>query len=192
MLLYATIGELVLGVWVGKIKEREIVQAVREKEISALLCSFAAFDTVDLVMEKEGESVSLARLANLSHAIACPVFCPVRTEFEDEKRLSVVVCNKGKVMDIVDRTTNVLDDEFEENDKIKIYSITEGRIAVLIDSDAFLPRNWQKVSKHSSVVISFLRGSCSIARDGVWKMAKDEEVPFVCVDEKAMEWGMGK
>lgn len=160
----------------------------KEKPGGILIHSFGAFPEMDLEKEMTGETDCIRRLTALSKESDGAVFCGARTSVFDMKHISVIVCNKGRLVDIVDRTLNPLGDEFTPTNKIKIFATDSGKAGLLIDTDCLIESNWGKTAPFSDIMLCINRGNSESAREEVRLFSAAYKLPYLYIDEECAEW----
>jgi hypothetical protein len=152
-------------------------------EVFAL--SFNAFPEIDLRAEINGESGFLAALAETSKATGATVFCGVVTRILDLYHTGVAVCHKGRLADIADAVSAAVS---ASERKIKIFSTGGARVAVLVDSDAAYPINWEKTVGHADAVLCVLRGSETAVLNAALKAGARTGMPYLIINDDSVNW----
>ena len=192
MLLAAKIKAFTFYVWQGvSFCEHEILKALKEYPLgqdSILVLPFNHHKAVDLGMEINGEGSYFTRLSNFSSTMQGSIFGGVKTYIGDAHYLSVAVCNKGRLVDIVDRTGNVLGDSYGTSKKIKVFSSKLGRIGLLVDTDCIIKKNWQLTAPSSDVLLCINRGNSESVKEEIRLFSTEHSIPYLYVDEEGIEW----
>jgi hypothetical protein len=150
--------------------------------------SYNAFPEIDLQKEMRGASNHIKSIAALSGESGGAVFCGIKTRLLGEKNIGAAVCNKGRLVDIVDRTSNPLADEYETSNRLKIFATGKGRIGLLLDTDCILERNWEKSAPHADIMLCLNRRDDEGAREEVRLFSAAYQIPYLYVDEEGIEW----
>lgn len=182
MLYKVTAGDCDFHVSLDNI-ENELLSGGFEEDFSLLALPYSAFDEIDLRDEIVGETDCLTGLAALSGNKSATVFCGITTKIMNLRHVSVAVCHKGRLVDVVDRTANVSGEYFESSQKIKIYSTGTARIAVLVDKDVLIERNWEKVVPYCDVVLAIVMGSDEATLAAAEAVATKSGVAYVIVND---------
>lgn len=172
----------------GKFEDMAELSEFETHSNDIMVLNFNAFDTIYLEDEVMGESESLLEFAVISGILNRPMFCGIITEIADLKHISVAVCNKGRLVDIVDRTSNPFNDEYEESQKIKVFATELGRVTLLIDNDLLVEKNWQKTVEYSDVVLGILKGDDENVLELAEEMAKKYDVKYIFVNDTTIRW----
>lgn len=149
---------------------------------------FSAFEEIDLADEISGRSVCMAEMVDSSTKYGLPVFSGVKTRLNGFKHLSVVVANSGKLLDIVDRTKNIRDDEFMSSNKIKVYKTEKIVAALLIDTDVLIYKNWEKVVNLCDMVICIGLNFSDAEADLVYSISRVYGLPYIIAGENGLWW----
>lgn len=168
--------------------ENELLGGGFDEDFELLALSYNAFDEIDLESEISAQSDCLTGLAALSGNKGATVFCGVTTSVLGIKHISVAVCHKGKLVDIVDRTSNIENDEYATAQKIKVYSTDTARIGVLVDKDALIKRNWEKLAPHCDLVLAVIKGGDEKLSAAANIISGGFSVPSLIVSDNAVEW----
>lgn len=150
--------------------------------------AFNTFPMIDLQAEIDGESELLTAIALQSMKVPSTVFCGITTSIMGLKHISVAVCHKGKLADIVDRTQNPYGDSFLTGDKIKIFSNGEIAVGLFVDTDVLLETNWEKAVPECDVILTLLRGTDDDTMDAALSIAKNYDIDFLAVNESGIRW----
>lgn len=161
---------------------------IQDGKTPFFLFSYNAFPEFDLGDEISGESTSLAELTALSAECAATVFCGVTTRISGLKHISVAVCHKGRLVDIVDRTSNPASDAYASGDKIKVFSTDYGRVAVLVDKDVLSEKNWAKVSGVSDLVVGVLKDGSELFTQAAAALSERFNKPLIYTDGENIIW----
>ena len=188
MLTSAVIKNFRFKVWFGSFCEKRILNAAKEWNGEILVCPFQCLAEVDLSAEIAGNGDCIKRLTGISESIGSTVFCGVKTKILEIKHISAAVCNKGRLIDIVDRTSNPYDDEFGISGKLKIFVCKEGRVGLLVDSDCLIESNWKRTAPHCDIMLCLNRGNSEFARQEVRLFSATYKTPYLYVDEQGIEW----
>ena len=187
MLYRVSAGKCDFRVSLGQV-ENELLDGGFDEDFDLLVLSYNAFDEIDLESEIAAESDCLTGLAALSGNKEATVFCVIVTSIMGIKHISVAVCHKGKLVDIVDRTSNIEGDEFATSQKIKIYSTDCARIGVLVDKDALIERNWEKITPHCDLVLAVINDGGRKITGAANLISSKFSVPSVIVANNSVEW----
>ncbi|MDR2202495.1 MAG: hypothetical protein LBP26_07070 [Clostridiales bacterium] len=173
----------------GDIFKAEAAGGFGEK-YSVLVTGYNALPEIDLEAETRGDG-RLAALAALSARQPATVFCGVKTRLADFKHISVAVCHKGKLIDIVNRTSNPFGDEYCLSDKIKVFLTGRADIGVLVDSDVLIESNWEKTAPVCDVILSIVAGSDPLLLDEATRIAAKYDVSALFVNDDDIRWKDG-
>lgn len=168
--------------------ESEISSGNLDEDFELLALSYNAFDEIDLESEISGGSDCFAALAAVSGNKDATVFCGVTSSVMGIKHISVAVCHKGKLVDVVDRTSNPFGDEYVPTQKIKIYSTSAARIAVLVDKDVLIEKNWEKTVPHCDCMLALVKGSDERITAAAQRLAEKFEIPFLYINDDSVFW----
>lgn len=167
---------------------QELKNGSFDDDFSLLALSYNAFEEIDLEGEIDGETELLAGLAELSTKVPCTIFCGVTTQIMGLKHISIAVCHKGKLVDIVDRTQNPFGDDFMPSQKIKIFASDTVSVAVLVDTDILIEKNWQKTAPYCDIILGIIKGDDPQIASRAMKIAIDYDVEVLLIDEKNVCW----
>lgn len=168
--------------------ESELSSGSLDEKFELLALSYNAFDEIDLEGEIGGNTDCFASLAAVSGNKAATVFCGITTSVMGIKHISVAVCHKGKLVDIVDRTSNPFGDEYVETQKIKVYSTAAAKIAVLVDKDVLIETNWEKTVPHCDCVLALVKGSDERVTAAALRLSEKFDIPFLYINDVSAEW----
>jgi len=185
MLESVKVLDFTFNIGFGKFNEKDCLKADKN---SVVVYPYNSFSPVDLSSEIVGGGGVVKKLAECSKAIDGSIFCGVKTFILDIKHISVAVCNKGRLVDIVDRASNYLGDEFGTSNKIKVFSTKMGRIGLLVDSDCLLESSWQKTAEHADIMLCINRGNDEISKEEVRLFSACYKISYVYVDDNSVEW----
>ncbi len=167
---------------------KEHVRLYRAGADDIVVFSFNAFDELDLLGEIEGEYDSLAGLCDFSAASNSTVFCGVTSSILGIKHISVAVCHKGRLVDIVDRTSNITGDEYGKTKKIKIFALDDIKIAVLVDTDILIEENLRKTAPACDVILALIKSPGPDIAESAVNSAKKYGKPCLCVYDEGFVW----
>ena len=176
------------SVYVPESMGAEFLSVPKSFGADILVCPFSTFEEIDLTQEISGGGDCLCRICALSKKTNGTIFCGIKTRILNVKHLGVAACNKGRLVDIVDRTVNLIGDEYEETNMIKVFDSHAGRIGLLIDTDCLLEKNWEKIAPFSDVVLCLARGTMEYAREEVRLFSAAYGIPYLYTDEAGIEW----
>lgn len=159
----------------------------KKAQPDVVILSHNAFEPVDLAAEIDGASRVVRRVVQLSLDSRTLVLCGLVTSINGLKHISVATANKGRLLDIADRTKNPRGDHLGEADKIKIYNTQFGMIGMLIDSDVTDPELWRKTSPMSDIIVSVGIHSDEEAARGK-ELAETFRTPLILVSEEFEEF----
>jgi len=183
------INDFTFKVWTGAFNKQALLQQLKKEDVGAIVVfGFDSFGIVDLSEEMAGVSKCLKPLSELSALTKSTIFAGIKTQILNVKHISVAVCGRGKVLDIVDRSCNILDDEYGASDKLKIFSSSFGMIGLLVDSDCLVEKTWQKVAPNCSVMLCVNRGSSSVIAEEVRLFSAAYNIPYIYMDDQGVEW----
>lgn|GEM_PF-1640386 len=205
MLCRMEINSFKFAVHFGAFNPDELLEEIKNGEESApdiLVFPFNTLPEIDLTGKTSDAIHRFSELCKLSAASQGTVFCGVQTRVQEEKFIGTAVFHKGNLIDIVNRTRNILSDAFIETDKIKVFSLKAGRIGLLVDTDCLLAEHWVYLVPACEVILCINRGNsagaCEIVRDfsrefSAPKTANGDSpglplFPYLYVDEAGAEW----
>ncbi len=168
--------------------ENELLGGGFDEDFDLLALSYNAFGEIDLEREITAQTDCLTGLAALSGNKSATVFCGVVTDIMGIKHISVAVCHKGKLVDIVDRTSNTDGDEYAVSRKIKVYAADGARIGVLVDKDALIEKNWEKLTPHCDCVLAVIKSDDYKVANAANLLSSKFSVPSVIVSDNSVEW----
>jgi len=174
-------------VWFGKFEPAVMLKEL-EIENDIVLFGFNAFDEIDLSKEIMGEESNIKLISDYSATISAAVFCGIKTYIMDIKNIGVCVCNKGNLVDIVDRVANPFDDEYGKTNKLKIISTKRGKIALLIDTDCMIDEHWKKIQKEADIVVCISDDNSMVLAEQVKMYSAIYSKPYIYVNAIGVEW----
>lgn len=155
-----------------------------------ILCGFpCSGGEVDLEAEIAGESDVLARTAALSALCPSVVLAGVKTHISGLRHLSAAVSVRGKLLDIVDRTQNIRGDEYLPGSKIKIYRTGKANVALLLDTDMLLAKNWERVSPLCDMILCLSLPLSDEEAGVAATLSQLYGLPYVLVADNGLWWG---
>lgn len=154
----------------------------KPKSCDILVLSHNTFGRIDLQREME-TTADLARLTQLSLDEGCLIFCGITTHIMGLKHISVAVADRGKLIDIVDRTCNYYGDEFADTNKVKVYNSVLGKFGILVDSDVMYPRIWEKLAPVCDIIINLGSDACAHSQLIGQACAEYYLKPLICVGQ---------
>lgn len=167
---------------------QELKNGTFDDEFSLLVLSYNSFPEIDLEGEIDGETELLTGLAQLSDERSSTIVCGVTTTILGLKHISVAVCHKGQLIDIVDRTHNPLGDDYLPSQKIKIFASDILSFAVLVDTDVLIEKNWEKTAPYCDVILGIIKGTDERIASAAMCFAEKFDVEVLMVDEKSVHW----
>jgi len=188
MVFSVKVENFTFKVWQGAFDALEIEKTCIGLENAVLVLPFSSMPEIDLSEEIVGAATYMKNLADFSKKINSSIFCGAKTKSLEVRHISVVVCNKGRLVDIADRTSNPFDDNLGTSNKIKVYSSKKGKIGLLIDADCTIENNWIKTAPSSDVMLCINRGSSLYAKQEVKKLASTYGMPYIYVDEVSVDF----
>ncbi len=168
--------------------ENELLGGGFDEDFELLALSYNAFGEIDLEREISAQTDCLTGLAALSGNKSATVFCGVVTDIMGIKHISVAVCHKGKLVDIVDRTSDSGDDGYVSGQKIKIYSADGARIGVLVDKDALIEKNWEKITPHCDCVLAVIKSDDERVSCAANSISSRFPIPSVIISNNSVKW----
>lgn len=112
---------------------------------------------VRLDCEITGITDFAVKAADASTGCTYPLLCGCTTVLGDMRHVSVMTFAQGKLVDIADRTLNLDSQSFCEGDTIKILRLKKIDVALLVDTDILLAKNWQRIASHCDAVLGIAR-----------------------------------
>jgi len=182
------LNNFIFKTWTGAFCPVAIKKALGNSKGDILVLGYNSFGGVDLSEEIVGTGTCLKRLSDFSAFIGGTIFCGIKTQILDIKHISVAVCGRGKVLDIVDRSCNPLGDTYGASHKLKIFSTSAGMVGLIVDSDCLSESVWQKIAPHVNVILCINRGSSLQAQEDVRLFSAAYKKPYIYVDDQGVEW----
>ncbi len=142
-----------IDIGIGKIGVAEsLLDQPAESGIDALLVAEPMLREVRLDSEISGVTKFAVSVAALSAKCDYPIFCGCGTRLGSMRHVSVMTFARGKLLDIADRTFNFTYGGYEEGDTIKIMRLKRFDLALLVDTDILLAKNWKRVASQCDAV----------------------------------------
>lgn len=124
-----------------------------------IFCGFNN-ETIDFRKELKGDSEKLLAIGRLSRDKKSVVIGGYITENYGLTRLSAVIADKGKILGISDMSVSVHNTAYSLGSGFKVYTVTGGKIGVLIGDDILLPESVRSLTDCDVDVIFIINGSC--------------------------------
>ncbi|MCL2255818.1 MAG: hypothetical protein FWC11_03050 [Firmicutes bacterium] len=158
------------------------------EDFSFLALSYNAFSDIDLNAEIDGVTGNIEKIVSLSKVKNATIFCGITSYLLSTKHISVVVAHHGKLVDIVDRTARIFNDDYMTSKKIKVYATEHSRIAVLVDKDVLTHDNWERISPYCDSVLSILKGDDEISMAVAMSLARKFGKPLLVVNDNSVSF----
>ncbi len=124
------------------------------KKSDAIFCANVG-ETINFKRELKGEDNKLLTMGKLSKKADCTVVGGYYTENFGLKRNSVIVSDKGSVIGIADMAVSVGEKRFSLGNGRNVYSVSAGKIGVLIGDDILEPEALRFLTDgHADVVFA--------------------------------------
>jgi len=189
MLGEVRVGNFTFKTWTGAFCESKIKQALgKDHKCDFLILGYNAFSGVDLSEEIAGFTSCIKRLRDFSLKTGGTIFCGIKTQILDIKHISVAVCGRGKVLDIVDRSSNQLGDTYGASNKLKMFGTKMGIVGLIVDSDCLSENVWQKIAPNAGIILCINRGSSPQVQEEVRLFSATYNKPYIYVDDIGVEW----
>ena len=130
-----------------------------------LVFSFGAVETIDFRKEIKGDDGVFADLCTLSYDLNCAVLCGAGTDVFGVKHKSVVVADKGRLVDVSDQITNynvqITNKDNSASFAIshlpfpicKAYDTSAGKIGIIADNDIMRPKSAEELALQGAQLI---------------------------------------
>lgn len=115
-----------------KLKDIEV-----DKE-SLMVLAYGVIDSVNLVEELEGNSITLKKLAILSKELGITVIAGIDATIKEDTYCSAVVIDRGSILGISDMT-HILSGEYTAGNSLRLFDTSIGMIGLIIGDDIFYP-----------------------------------------------------
>ncbi|MCL2861520.1 MAG: hypothetical protein FWE22_03815 [Firmicutes bacterium] len=158
------------------------------EDFSFLALSYNAFHDIDLNAEIDGVTGNIEKIVSLSKVKNATIFCGITSHLLSTKHISIVVAHHGKLVDIVDRTARIFNDDYSSSKKIKVYATEHSRIAVLVDKDVLSHDNWARIAPYCDSVLSILKGDDDIVLDVALSLSKKFSLPLLVMNGSSVSF----
>ena len=121
------------------VPNKKVNEHFKTESVNADLVVFSMLGEREINFKKEleGKSEKLSTITQISKDIDGGIFCGCITDTYGQKRKSVAIANKGKLLGVTDRKFKLSTDDYASGGGDRVFSIGERKIGLLVAEDLF-------------------------------------------------------
>ena len=125
------------------------------KRSDMLVFSYGAVETVDFKAEIKRDDGIFVDLCTLSYDLGCTVLCGADTDVYGIKHKSVIVVDKGRLIDVSDMVN--APEGYDRGSSYRTYSTSAGKLGVIVDGDIMYVESAKTAAlNHADMIINIV------------------------------------